>query len=118
MEQIYNRNGKKWDIRSNGDEITLRTISNMFNVEIVVVSTLEQDGLVRFMPENSLTLSQITLRLFAKNQGFYHMVLRRDEIVSENESTVSLNEVEPELNEENESTMSWNKAEPELNEKK
>ena len=46
-----------------GDEITLRTISNMFNVEIAVVSTPEQDGLVRML---------------------FCVVLRRDEIVSEN----------------------------------
>ena len=37
-------------------------------------------------------------------------------IVSENESTMSLNKVEPELNEENESTMSLNKVEPEPSE--
>ena len=56
-----------------GDEITLRTICNMFNVEISVVSTLEQDGLMRML---------------------FYVVLRRDEIASENESTMSLNKVE------------------------
>ena len=85
-----------------GDEIMLHTISSMFNFEIVVVSTLRQDGLVRIMPKNSLPLSQISLWHFAENQGFRYVILRRDEIVSENESTMSLNEVEPELNEENE----------------
>ena len=64
-----------------GDEITLRTFSNMSNVEIVVVSTLVQDGLVRVIPENSLRLCQITLGHFAENQGFHYFVLRRDEIV-------------------------------------
>ena len=38
---------------------------------------------------------------FAENQDFHYVVLRRDEIVSENESTMSLNKVEPELHEEN-----------------
>ena len=96
-----------------GDEITLRTISNMFNAEIVVVSTL---GLVRILPENSLPLFQITLGNFAENQSFHYVVLRRDEIVSEIEKNINLNEVELELNKENESTMSLNKVEPELNE--
>ena len=87
------------------DEITLRTISNMFNVETVVVSTLGQDGLGGIIPENSLPLSQITLGHFAENQGFHYVILRRDEIISENENSINLNEVEPELNEENESNI-------------
>ena len=94
-----------------GDEIRLRTISNMFNVEIVVFSTLGQNGLVRIIPENALPLSQITLEHFAENQGFHYVVLRKDEIVSENESTMSLNEVEPELNEENESNVETSSTE-------
>ena len=94
-----------------GDEIRLCTISNMFNVEIVVFSTLGQNGLVRIIPENALPLSQITLEHFAENQGFHYVVLRKDEIVSENESTMSLNEVEPELNEENESNVETSSTE-------
>ena len=69
---------------------------------------------MRIIPENSLPLSQITRGHFPENQGFHYVVLRRDEIVSENESTMSWSEVEPELNEENESTMGLNKLEPEL----
>ena len=65
----------------------------MFNVEIIVVSTHGQDGLVRIIPGNSLPLSQITLGNFAENQGFHYVVLRRKKIVSEKESTMSLNEV-------------------------
>ena len=71
---------------------------------------------MRIIPENASTLSQITLGHFAENQGFHYAVLRRDEIVSEIEITMSLNEVELEVNEENESTMSLNKLEPEENE--
>ena len=96
-----------------GDEITLR---NMFNVEIAVVSTLGQDGLVRIITDNSLLLSQITLGQLAENLGFHYVVLRRDEIDSENENTINMNGLEPDLIEENESTMSLNKVEPELNE--
>ena len=99
-----------------GDEITLRMISNMFNVEIAAVSKLGQDGIVRIIPENSFPLFQVTLGHFTKNQGFDHVALRRGEIVSENENTISLKEVEPELNDAKESTISLNKVEPELNE--
>ena len=50
-----------------GDKITLCTISNMFNAEIVVFSTLGQDGLVRIISKNSLPLSQITVGHLAAN---------------------------------------------------
>ena len=53
------------------DEITLPTISNIFNVKIVVVSILGQDGLVRIISENSLPSSQIAFGHFAENQGFH-----------------------------------------------
>ena len=33
-----------------GDEITLTAISNIFNVEIIIVSTLEQGGRVEIVP--------------------------------------------------------------------
>ena len=54
---------------------------------------------MRFIPENSLPLSQITLGHFAENQGLHYVFLRREEIISENENTINFNEVEPELNE-------------------
>ena len=60
---------------------------------------------MRIIPKHSLPLSQITLGHFAENQGFHYVVLRRDEIVSENENNINLNEAEPELNEENESNI-------------
>lgn len=37
-----------------GDEITLRAIANMFNVEIIVETTLGQGGRVIVSPEDSI----------------------------------------------------------------
>ena len=44
-----------------GDEITLRAISNIFNVEIIIVSTLGQGGRVETVPENTNPFTRITL---------------------------------------------------------
>ena len=35
-----------------GDELTLRTFTNIFNIDIEIVSTLSSDGRVFINPEN------------------------------------------------------------------
>ena len=42
-----------------GDEITLCTIANIFGIEIIVVSTLGQQGLVHTRPEDWEPLSRV-----------------------------------------------------------
>ena len=44
-----------------GDEITLRAISNIFNVRIIVVSTLGQGVRVEILPENAIPFGRIIL---------------------------------------------------------
>ena len=58
-----------------GDEITLRAVSNIYNVEIDIVSTLGQQGFARILPENSEPIFRITLGHFAEGQGFHYIAL-------------------------------------------
>ena len=58
-----------------GEEITLRALANVFGIEIIVVSTLGQQGLVHIQPENSEPLSPVIFGNFAEGQGFHGDVL-------------------------------------------
>ena len=60
-----------------GDEITFRAMANLFNIEILVVSTLGNEGLVRITPDNSDPFGQIILGHFAEGQGFHYVVLHQ-----------------------------------------
>ena len=57
------------------DEISLCAIDNISGIKIIVVSTLEQQGLVHFRPEDSEPLFRVTLGHFAEGQGFHYVVL-------------------------------------------
>ena len=61
---------------THGDEITLHAVSNIYNVEIDIVSTLGQKGFARILPENSEPIFRITLGHFAEGQGFLYIVLK------------------------------------------
>lgn len=54
------------------DEIILCAIDNIFDR---VVSTLAQQGLVHFRPEDSEPLSRVILGHFTEGQGFHYVVL-------------------------------------------
>ena len=69
-----------------GYEIIPSAAANTFNVEIMVISTLEQEELVRFQPNYLVTLAHIMLRLFVKVQGFCYIASgRNDEVDSTDE---------------------------------
>ena len=61
-----------------GDELTLRTFTNTFNIDIEIVSTLSSDGRVFINPENVNPLRRITLGLFAEGQSNYYVCLQRE----------------------------------------
>ena len=74
------------DIESTyGDKLTLRPLSNIFNIEIEIVSTLGNDGRVSINPENSNPLGRITLGYFVEGQGHHYVCLQR-EIAEDNET--------------------------------
>ena len=58
-----------------GDEITLCAITNIFGIEIFVVSTLRQQGLVDIQPEDLVPLSPVILWDFTEGQCFCYIVL-------------------------------------------
>ena len=69
-----------------GDEITFRAISNIFNVEIIIVSTLGQGGRVEIVPENTNPFTRITLGHFTEGHGEHYVTLEDlNEVSSESE---------------------------------
>ena len=58
-----------------GDEITLRCVSNLFNVQITIISTLGM--VVEFLPENSIPIGRIILGYFAEGQGDHYVCLEQ-----------------------------------------
>ena len=67
------------------DELPLRAFANMFNIEIKIVSTLDNDGRASTNPENSNTLGLITLGHFAEGQGGYYVCFQRE--ITEDDET-------------------------------
>ena len=73
-----------------GDEITLRAISNILNVEIIIVSTLGQEGRVETVPENTNSFVRITLGHFAEGHGEHYVTLEDlNEVSSESEVDIT-----------------------------
>lgn len=62
-----------------GDEITLRAISNIYNIEIRIVSTLGSDAATVILPSDSNSTGQITLGHFHETQGIHYVVLQREQ---------------------------------------
>ena len=54
---------------TNGDKISLCAMANMFNVEIVVISTLGEGGRVIITPEYSTPIIHWFLVISPKNMG-------------------------------------------------
>ena len=77
-----------------GYEIIPSAAATTFNVEIMVISTLEQEELVRFQPNYLVTLAHVILRLFVKVQGFCYIASgRNDEVDSTDEISFHLHKV-------------------------
>ena len=73
-----------------GDEITLRTISNIFNVEIIIASTLRQGERAEIVPENTNPFKRIILGDFAEGCGEHYVILEDlNEVSSESEVDIT-----------------------------
>ena len=59
-----------------GDEITLRAVSNMFNVQVTVVSTIGEEAQVDILPEHSHPIKRIFLGHFAEGQGDHYLSIK------------------------------------------
>ena len=56
-----------------GDQITLQTRAEIFNIEILVVSSLGPDATAVIAPTSSIPMGQIQLGHFAKGHGEYYL---------------------------------------------
>ena len=63
-----------------GDELTLRAVANVFNVEIAVVSTLGEDAMAIMSPVSNAPLARFTIGHFAEGQGDHYVVIEPDNI--------------------------------------
>ena len=59
-----------------GDELTLRAVSNIFNIELTIVSTLGIDGMVTISPTGLVPLTRFCLGHFAEGEGIHYVVLK------------------------------------------
>ena len=65
-------------------------IPSLFNVEIIIVSTLGQERRVKIVPENTNPLARITLGHFAEGHGENYMILEDvNEVNSESEVDIT-----------------------------
>ena len=58
-----------------GDEITLRAMSEIFNVEFEVISTLEPAARQIITPHDSVAMTRFHLGHFAENEGTHYVAL-------------------------------------------
>ena len=63
-----------------GDDLTLRAVANLFNVEIVGVSTLGEDAMAIMLPVSNAPLTRFTIGHFAEGKGDHYVVLEPDNI--------------------------------------
>ena len=60
-----------------GDELTLRAVQHIFNVELTIVSTLLKDGRLLIAPINSIARARLTLShlVLERNQDYFEETL-------------------------------------------
>ncbi|XP_068731120.1 uncharacterized protein [Montipora capricornis] len=58
-----------------GDQITLQAVANLFNVEIVIISTLGPNAKTVISPQFSIPFASLTLGHFAEDQGIHYVCL-------------------------------------------
>ena len=62
-----------------GDEITLRAMSEIFNVEFEVISTLGPAARQIITPHNSVAMTRLHLGHFAENEGTHYVALNTNQ---------------------------------------
>ena len=61
---------------SYGDELTLQTMADMYNIEFSVISTLGREGQLTVSPINFQPRGVAVLGHFAEGQGCHYVVLQ------------------------------------------
>lgn len=58
-----------------GDQITLQAISDIFNLKLIIVSTLGPEATVVISSQHSLPTATFTLGHFSENEGTHYVCL-------------------------------------------
>ena len=67
-----------------GDQITLQAVANLFQIELIIVSSLGPEAQVTISPQNSVPTARFTLGHFAEDEGIHYVCLQHlDPSVSE-----------------------------------
>ena len=61
------------------DELTLRAVPYLFNVELNILSTVVRDGRLLLAPINSIARARFTLDHFVEDQVLYNLVRGRNQ---------------------------------------
>ena len=59
-----------------GDQITLQAVANLFQIELIIVSSLGPEGQVIISPQNSVPIARFTLGHFAEDEGIHYVCLQ------------------------------------------
>lgn len=84
---------------TNGDELTLRTASELYKIEITLISTLGPEAQVTITPTDFCPFNRITLGHFAEECGEHYVVLGENETVEGSEEDNETFERRGEVNE-------------------
>ena len=84
-----------------GDQITLQAAADLYNIEIVVVSTLGPDTIAVISPSSSIPTARVQLEHYAENHGEYYICMEGRVLLEEEQQEKKANgEVEDDEQEE------------------
>ena len=79
----FSRSAQTRNSGAYGDELTSIAVTELFNVEIDIVSSIGIQGFKRITPHNSMPAHIITLGHFAEDHGMHYVVVNSNEINTE-----------------------------------
>ena len=82
-----------------GDQITLQAAADLYNIEIVVVSTLGPDATAAISPSSSIPTARVQLGHYAENHGEHYICVDGRALLEEQEKKAN-GEVEDDAQEE------------------
>ena len=66
-----------------GDEITVRSIASILNIEVVIILTLGECGRTNNLPQHSIPLGRISLDFFVEGHGKHYFSLEQVKQISD-----------------------------------
>ena len=68
-----------------GDQITLQAAADLYNIEVLVVSTLGHNATTQISPSASIPYARVQLGHYAEQHGKHYICVRGGTLVSEKE---------------------------------